>query len=85
MTDLERKNDPHCAIGGEVLAQECVEHIFAAEPALSAAAIPIVDARTSYFWKKKRAWVAQCCRCLVNKSVCSGLEHSHSGSPMSHV
>ena len=31
LTDLERKDDHHCAVGGEVLATECVEFIFAAK------------------------------------------------------
>ena len=42
MTDLERTDDPHRAIGSDVLAAACVEHIPAANSALPDAAIPIV-------------------------------------------
>ena len=38
----ERPNDLHRAIGSDVLAAECVEHIPAADSALPDAAIPIV-------------------------------------------
>ena len=42
MTNLERLDDPHRAVGSEVLAAECVEQIPAADSALPNAAIPIV-------------------------------------------
>ena len=42
MTNLERPNDVHRAIGSEVLATECVEHILAADPVLPDVATPTV-------------------------------------------
>jgi len=42
MINSECPDDPHCAIGSEVLAAECVEHIPAADSALPDAAILIV-------------------------------------------
>ena len=57
MTDLERKNDRHCAIGGEVLAKECVEHIFAAESTLPDVAIPTLCCQKTLLLKEKaRLW-----------------------------
>ena len=52
MTNLERPNDPHRAIGSDVLAAECVERIPAADPALPNAAIPtVVCSEKSFFYK----------------------------------
>ena len=42
MTDFGRTDDPHRAIGSNVLAAECVEHIPAANSALPDVRIPIV-------------------------------------------
>ena len=41
MINSERPNDPHRAIGSDVLAAECVEHIPAANSVLPDAAIPM--------------------------------------------
>ena len=63
MTDLERNIDPHCANGGEVFAQECVEHIVAAEPTLPADAVLIVVLKENVVSRTtKLACVSQCCR-----------------------
>ncbi len=42
MMNSERPDDPHRAIGSEVVAAECVEHIPAADSAVPDAAVPIV-------------------------------------------
>ena len=58
MTDLERKNDPHRAIVGEVSAQECVEHMVAAKPTFPANAIPTVVLPENVACRRKSAHVS---------------------------
>ena len=85
MTDL-RTNDPHRAIGSDVLAAECVEHIPATNSALPDAAIPIVVCSENVVFREHGASVSHNVVVVFSiKGECFTNNNSPSGSAMFHV